>query len=927
MNILVLKKFNNYFNRKIIKYDSLEDYQDASSSNILLTGINFNPNDGVRTELVLGQGSLGTFFDFEKTNAADYLVCYSVDPGSDESDDSDDIDIIESRWFITEVKRTRGGQYLLQLKRDSIADNFDTLLSCPAFIRKGTLQDDDPLIVNDEGVKVNQIKSSETLLKDGSNSAWIVGYMAKGAPSTAISAQIPDDTSITSETIENLASDFGVSAADLDAALTSATDNPSYFVNDNIELVGWLNIPDSRPTENRVIAGSSNFLTSFTYSSEAVKDHNTTSDCLAIWHNYWTTQGGTQVTKNIKNYWLEAAEYYKANIKSSWKTWTGHPLFTRPLYNRLIQMQNNNVYIYKQSKYYRVRVASASGPTNTGELYPVSRNDPTVSNMASRMITRWNTAYPNHYLEPLTGGRIFVNYNELVVNFYLEEVTDFSDIPGIDISMSTTRNAILSQPYDMFAIPASNTQLKIGANTYDVIGEYAQKTAMALVEKLTSSNVYDVQLLPYCPIPELAKNNTVDITSLTSAYDYDLIYQTTNIARDDDQKYTEAWEDLPGQYEAVAVFDTDVLSTDTNFTYGYTVIAHEQYYDVAQVTNVAGKKRITVSMPINHPQDADEIEVYCWWTYTGVNRQIKSVVIYPKDNSFSASLNYNLGLVDSMKIDSQTDMYRLVSPNYQGTFEFNVAKNGGAVNGFIAECTYKPYTPHIKVAPNFSWLYGTNFGDARGLICGGDFSIGIMNSAWQEYQLQNKNYQNIFNREIQNMDIQQGIRRTQQYVSGGINILNSAAQGATTGAIASGSPWGAVAGGVIAGGASAAGYAADNALMERSLIEQRQLAYDKFSLQLGNIQALPYTLTKVGSFDINSKIWPFLEYYTCTDTEKEALKQKIKYEGMTVGIIDVLSTYMTGGYLQADLIRNDDIIDDSHLLEDIYIELTKGVYL
>ena len=48
---------------------------------------------------------------------------------------------------------------------------------------------------------------------------------------------------------------------------------------------------------------------------------------------------------------------------------------------------------------------------------------------------------------------------------------------------------------------------------------------------------------------------------------------------------------------------------------------------------------------------------------------------------------------------------------------------------------------------------------------------------------------------------------------------------------------------------------------------------------------------------------------------------------MTVGIIDVLSTYMTGGYLQADLIRNDDIIDDSHLLEDIYIELTKGVYL
>lgn len=290
------------------------------------------------------------------------------------------------------------------------------------------------------------------------------------------------------------------------------------------------------------------------------------------------------------------------------------------------------------------------------------------------------------------------------------------------------------------------------------------------------------------------------------------------------------------------------------------------------------------------------------------------------------ALDYNLSLTDSMKIDANCDLYRLVSPNYQGSFDFNVAKNGGTVRGFIADCTYKPFTPYIKVAPNFNWLYGTNYGDARGLICGGDFSIGLLSDKWQEYQLQNKNYQNIFNREIQNLDVSQSIARTQQYTAGGINIGTSGLKGAASGALLGGGV-GAVVGGIAGAGGSALGYAVDNQLMERQLIEQRQFAIDKFNLQIGNIQALPYTLTKVGAFNINSKIWPFLEYYTCTPEEKEALRQKILYEGMTIGIVDTLGNYMISGYLKADLIRNDAIIDDSHLLDDIYIELTKGVYL
>ncbi len=54
MNLLILKGFNNYFNRKIIKYSDLADYIANSSEHYLFGDVNFNPNDGVATSQVIG---------------------------------------------------------------------------------------------------------------------------------------------------------------------------------------------------------------------------------------------------------------------------------------------------------------------------------------------------------------------------------------------------------------------------------------------------------------------------------------------------------------------------------------------------------------------------------------------------------------------------------------------------------------------------------------------------------------------------------------------------------------------------------------------------------------------------------------------------------------------------------------------------------
>ena len=104
---------------------------------------------------------------------------------------------------------------------------------------------------------------------------------------------------------------------------------------------------------------------------------------------------------------------------------------------------------------------------------------------------------------------------------------------------------------------------------------------------------------------------------------------------------------------------------------------------------------------------------------------------------------------------------------------------------------------------------------------------------------------------------------------------------------------------------------------------------DKFNYSLANVQALPYTLTKLGAFDINSKIWPFIEYYSCTEEEKEAFRNKLKYEGKTVMALGVIGEYIDESnpyaYLKCQLVDCPDIQEDTHMVNEIYNELEKGV--
>lgn len=174
MNICLLP-YNNYFNRKLKRYETFEEY--LQDSGILVPGINFNPNDDIHATFTYGKG------EFMGDDKYDYLVV-----GDDRYD-------IVSRWFIIEKTRTRGGQYTFQLLRDVLADYYDYYATAPMYVERAFAATNTPYIYNKENFTVNQIKTSETLLKDKTGCPWIVGYLAQNSTSKEYTTPTPEGAS------------------------------------------------------------------------------------------------------------------------------------------------------------------------------------------------------------------------------------------------------------------------------------------------------------------------------------------------------------------------------------------------------------------------------------------------------------------------------------------------------------------------------------------------------------------------------------------------------------------------------------------------------------------------------------------------------------------------------------------------------------
>lgn len=282
-----------------------------------------------------------------------------------------------------------------------------------------------------------------------------------------------------------------------------------------------------------------------------------------------------------------------------------------------------------------------------------------------------------------------------------------------------------------------------------------------------------------------------------------------------------------------------------------------------------------------YTRDSSEKPVACGAIYWCSSAQSNFTI-----NKELIPANNTTNLIEN-RIKQETMKYRLVSPNWANGFDFSAVNNDGLAQIDIY-CTFKPFQPYIRVAPHFKNLYGAAYNDSRGLILGGEFSVEQVTDAWQQYQLNNKNYQAIFDRQMKTLDLQQKVAAENDTW----NLVGSITGGvaSTIGNTLQGAMFGGVAGGVAAGVANTLGMGADIAQSVRNYQnaaalrdDARSAALDNFQYQIGNIQAQPLGLSRVDSFNIDYRVYPLIEVYTCTTEELQNLRDSIKWNGIDIG--------------------------------------------
>lgn len=776
---IYLYNYNNYANRVEKVLENISDYNSYLVCNPI-NNQNFTPNDGIDTTLI--------FNTFDKTyyyGEPNYCIV--------ENSQSNEF----TRWFVIESAYTRNGQFNLKLKRDVIADNFDIVLDSPCFIEKGTVPDTNILIYNSEDMNFNQIKKGEVLLFDETHVPWIVGYVAQktgdGSVPTwkgTVSKEATYDILISNKTHSDW--EYG----------QYSRSNPYY--GDPQNQINY----ETYYYPNSVKLG-------FTQLGRKSKTNWTLNIAL-----------GYNITKKSEINQIYASDYPNWYNRDTLK----NQLITLESLHTEQELQTFMAYDGKTVKFsdgiYHLSINSTiikktiSITTNSGAIYTNLKNntDSKLQEVLGRV--------------PYSVEPIFEITYETQAYWFAYELAD--NTANYDYEISGNRNHLDQVPYDIFAIPCGRLKVNNGDQSFFTVADVPYMIA-ANIPIVGSANLYDIQLVPYCPFPNLiASQNTIDISSVMEGKDYSFITSTQN-------------------------------ETKSNI----------------------------------------------------------GLILYPKKNSFDFKINLlEPIIVNEPKIESECDMYRICSPNYSGVFEFNAAKNGG-INTFDVSCTYIPFSPFIHINPVFNRLYGKNFNDNRGLICSGEFSLSIVNDKWIDYQLQNKNYEKSFQRNIESLEIQNKYGVIQD-ISG---ALAGTVQGTAAGGIAGGGV-----GAAIGGVASALGGVADVAINQRLRRENINLQKDQFNYQLGNIKALPNTLSRTSTFNNINKKFPFLEYYTCTDEEKEILRNKIKYEGMTIMAIGTIRNYIVGGeisFIKGKLIRidNSSFYGDSHLLDEIYSRVIQGIYI
>ena len=623
-NIYLLKGIFNYFNRKIYFYESLEDYLDIAEDYEVKTEVNFNPNEGVNTSLIVSLDSAVNYFEY----------CYLLVTDKDDN--------IISRWYIKDATRNLSGQFTLTLRRDVVAESFASprfINEAPIYVEKGILEETDPMIVNDEGMRFNQIKKQDFLLAEQDDTlneddyiGYVVGYISNDAPLVNVSIPTSDTPSQTVN-LTTISQDTGIPESTLQAMITGSA---PVIVSDISFVYGTYTggFPFFHFKTNIIIP--SNFL------GDSIDKYGKYLNVVAAWEHAVALAPALGLAAQYFSYRLMDAVI--SNLASSYSN-------QKTNFESVLQNDFPNEIIITNEQYEKLKSYRGQVLSYGGNYYDLDFSNDEITNHSEIVISKGENTYFDNLItnaisdaqgleqeiEQYDGWEIYVNYQITNAHINLKS----KGTASFKASITTAHNTLEDAPYSMFVIPYGNiTQtvypdpaISIKYPSKNQVLKIASQLAIALGDSLL-----DIQLLPYMP-------QSREFLQLGNGQQIINLFHKTN---------------------------------------------HKDYEAILDGSN----------------------------NYAGA-------ILFPTISNFNLSLRYPLKIEHSMKIDSQCCFYRLCSPNYNGVFEFNLAKDGGEILYFYADCTYKPHNPFIRITPQFSFLYGLNYKDGRGLICGGDFSLPI----------------------------------------------------------------------------------------------------------------------------------------------------------------------------------------------------------
>lgn len=809
---IYLCKYNNYFNRQLKLFNNLESNTDSILSS--KERVNFIPNDGLNTTLVIN-------YD---TDTPDYLV------------ECDLSNRVNSRWFVLDAVRLTSGQYRLSLRRDVLADYYTDLRNSMCFIEKSILNENNTLVFNKENMTFNQIKKNQWLIKDETQSAWIVGYITSNTNPTQRRFSVPvSETTLVSTTgaweffkYSNLAGDAREKA----------------IIPENIDYQLYAKY-NRQGTDVVCFSWDTTGPTASEYTGE--NGFGVFNDPSSQTEYRWIDPLYSDIIYNEN--WIPPA--FASNLPSDIETIVRRQ-FNTSIYtgtiNNLQALDGTTILFSDTNEAYQITLEVLDResihldvPVNTATFRAL---ETTVSPYINANYGFEGQASTGSFSVEFAGPSYTLYLSPIDLNSVSVELPEASVIPDLE-----------DAPYSMFAIPYGSIEVERADGSYETTkADLAVKLAQRIAVE-GGDWLIDMQLLPYCPLPGKFLGGV----------------------------YLEGTENV----DYVQIKDGDDNYVSTLFFC----------------------KKATFGTILN-----------------------KTNSTYITDTD-AAVLN------KSVKIQNETDLWRLNSPNDNGIFEFSRAKNNNSLGGIVIDCTYRPFNPYIKVSPLYGGKFYTTvfYNDNRGLICGGDFSLPRVNDAWVNYELQNKNYEKTFQRQIEHLDTMNNIQRGQDITNAILGTVSGAMSGGMLGNVMSPGNANATGIGAATGGlASMFGGVADVIINEQVRQENKRLQQDMYGYNLQNIQARPQSLAKVSAFTADNKIFPYLEYYSCTDKEREALINKIKYNGMTTmtigtfeSFINKESEFLVDGrcYIQGNIIKCDTIVDDYHILNAMSEELKRGVFV